>query len=89
MQWTKDWQIKFNNDTCKILHDGKNNPEFKYFNDGKELRCTEVEKHLGVFAEKDLKYEQHIYINKTFSMETKVGQHIVSNASYTARNSAL
>ena len=23
VQWTKDWQLKFNNDKCKISHDGK------------------------------------------------------------------
>ena len=43
VQWTKDWQLKFN-DRCKILHVGKNNPEFKYFMDGRELQCIEVEK---------------------------------------------
>ena len=34
--------------------------------DGGELQCTEVEKHLGVFVEKDLTYEQHI--NKTVTV---------------------
>ena len=34
VQRTKDWQIKFNNYKCKIVHVGKNNPEFKYFGYG-------------------------------------------------------
>ena len=38
VQWTKDWQKKSNKDKCKILHVGKNNPEFKYFMDGRELQ---------------------------------------------------
>ena len=43
VQCTKDWQIKFN-DKCKILHVGKNNPEFIYFMDGRELQCIEAGK---------------------------------------------
>ena len=31
---------------------GKKNPEFKYFIDGRELQCVEVEKDLGVFVDK-------------------------------------
>ena len=39
--------------------------------DGRELRCTEVEKQvtLTVFVEKDLTYEQHI--NKTVTVLKK------------------
>ena len=44
----------------KLLHFGKNNPEFKYFMDGREFQCIVVEKDLGVFVDKDLKFEQHI-----------------------------
>jgi len=28
--------------------------------DGRELQCIEAEKDLGVFVDKDLKFEQHI-----------------------------
>ena len=38
---------------------GKNNPEFNYFMDGRELQCIEVQKDLGVFVDKDLKFEQY------------------------------
>ena len=50
VQYTKDWQwqIKFN-DKCKILHVGKNNPEFIYLMDGRELQYIEVEKKTGSF----------------------------------------
>ena len=30
---------------------GKNNPEYKYYMNGKELECTEAERDLGVIAE--------------------------------------
>ena len=60
VQWTKDWHIRFNTRKCQILHVGKNNPEFKYFMDGRELQCIEAEKDLGVSVDKDLKFEQHI-----------------------------
>ena len=76
VQWTKDWQVKFNNEKCKILHVGKNHSGFKYFMDSRELRRTEIEKDLGVFVDKDLKFEQHInetvkIANKTVSMTTR------------------
>ena len=70
VQWTKDWQLKFNNDKCKISQVGKNNPEFRYFKDDRELQCTEGEKDLGVFVDKDLKFEQ--YINETVKKAYKI-----------------
>ena len=39
VQWTKDWHIRLNTHKCQILHVGKNNPQFKHFMDGRELRC--------------------------------------------------
>ena len=63
VQWTKDWQIKFKSGKCKILHVGKYNPGLKYFMYGRELQCTEVEKDLGLFIDKDLKFEQHMNEN--------------------------
>ena len=52
--------MKFDSDKCKTLHVGKNIPEFNYFMNGRELQYIEVEKDLGVFVDKDLKFEQHI-----------------------------
>ena len=46
--------------SVKLLHFGKNNPEFKYFMDGREFQCIVVEKDLGVFVDKDLKFARHI-----------------------------
>ena len=61
--WTKDWQIHFKSGKCKILHVGKYNPGLKHFMYSRELQCTEVEKDLGLFIDKDLKFEQHMNEN--------------------------
>ena len=39
VQWTKDWQIRFNSGKYNVLkiHVGENNAEFKHFMDGREL----------------------------------------------------
>lgn len=29
-RWSQDWLIKFNFDKCKVMHIGKNNPQFDY-----------------------------------------------------------
>ena len=44
----------------KLLHFGKNNPQFKYFMHGREFQCIVVEKDWGVFVDKDLKSERQI-----------------------------
>ena len=52
--WTKNWWIKFNGDECKVLHVGENNPEYKYFMDGRELECPEAERNLRAIVNEDL-----------------------------------
>ena len=42
--------------------------------DRRELQCIEVEKDLGVFVDKDLKFEQHI--NKIVKKANKVADMI-------------
>ena len=46
--------------SAKLYNVGKKNPEFKYFMGGRELQCIKVETDLGVYVNKDLKFEQHI-----------------------------
>ena len=29
-KWSKDWQMQFNVDKCKVMHTGKHNPHLKY-----------------------------------------------------------
>ena len=70
VQRTKDLQLKFNNE-CKILHVGKNNPELKYFMDGRKLQCIEIEKDLGVLVDKDREFDFEQHINETVKKEDK------------------
>ena len=64
VEWTEKWLVKFNNDKCKVLHMGKNNPEHNYcMKEGTEesiLQTTTGEKDLGVIVDPDLNFEQHI-----------------------------
>ena len=60
LMWTDQWQLKFNNEKCKVLHLGKNNPCYKYYMQGNVLESTEVEKDLGVHIDKNLSFECHI-----------------------------
>ena len=53
----KDWAMEFNDneDKCKIMHLGRNNPRHKYFMNGVELSVTEEERDLGIWTESSLK----------------------------------
>lgn len=60
LSWTDKWQLKFNNDKCKVLHMGKNNLCYTYKMEGKVLASTDVEKDLGVYVDNELSFEHHI-----------------------------
>ena len=49
---------------------GKNNPVFKYFMNSRKLQCVEVEKDVGVFVDKDLKFEWQI--NETIKKKKQI-----------------
>ena len=63
-QWTEDWQLKFNETKCKILHLGENNPQRPYFIGPEEARVelekTVLEKDLGVHIDPSLSFDNHI-----------------------------
>ena len=59
LEWSTKWGMEFNKDKCKIMHIGKNNPEFEYFMEGKKLTSVESEKDIGVILNKKLKPSQH------------------------------
>ena len=54
-KWAKDWAMEFNEDKCKIMHLGRNNPRHKYLMNGVELSVTEEERDLGIWTESSLK----------------------------------
>ena len=64
VKWTEKWLLKFNNEKCKILHLGKNNPKYKYhIKQGDlitDLQETINEKDLGVFIDPFLSFDNHI-----------------------------
>uniref|UniRef100_A0A8C3HZR7 Reverse transcriptase domain-containing protein n=1 Tax=Chrysemys picta bellii TaxID=8478 RepID=A0A8C3HZR7_CHRPI len=53
--WATKWQMKFNVDTCKVMHSGKNNPNYTYNMMGANLTTTNQEKDLGVIVDSSLK----------------------------------
>ena len=62
--WAKAMMMKFHPLKCKVLHLGKNNMESRYYmhkEDGSlhKLESVEVEKDLGVYTDKDLKFTTH------------------------------
>jgi len=58
VEWSKDWQMLFNTDTCKLLHFGFNNPHIDYSMDGVKLQLVKEEKDLGVTVSADTKWER-------------------------------
>ena len=76
VQWTDKWLLKFNNDKCKILHLGKNNPKYKYFikqgDQTTELLETVSEKDLGVFIDPYLRpilYKTRLFF---FNLDSRI-----------------
>ena len=63
-RWTVQWQLKFNETKCKILHLGDNNQKRKYYiGEGQErieLEETTLEKDLGVHIDPSLSFDSHI-----------------------------
>ena len=64
-QWTIKWLMFFNINKCKVMHIGKDNPNFEYEmsdNQGvtKNLTSVEYEKDLGIHFQDNLKFDRHI-----------------------------
>uniref|UniRef100_A0A8C3IBY2 Reverse transcriptase domain-containing protein n=1 Tax=Chrysemys picta bellii TaxID=8478 RepID=A0A8C3IBY2_CHRPI len=53
--WATKWQMKFNMDKCKVMHIGKNNPNYTYNVTGANLATTNKERDLGVIVDSSLK----------------------------------
>ncbi|CAF0763003.1 unnamed protein product [Brachionus calyciflorus] len=59
-RWINDWLIKLNEEKCKVLHFGRENPEFNYCLNGKPPVKTESERDLSIIFSKDLKWTSQI-----------------------------
>jgi Reverse transcriptase (RNA-dependent DNA polymerase)/Endonuclease-reverse transcriptase len=54
-KWTEDWGMSFNVAKCKVIHFGRNNPEFEYQMLGQRLEKVDKERDIGVMVHKSLK----------------------------------
>jgi len=57
LSWSKEWQMLFNVEKCKVMHFGRRNAGFNYQLDSKSLEVSE-EKDLAVTITCDLKASQ-------------------------------
>jgi len=53
--WTKDWQMSFNIDKCKVMHIGRSSKTYNYSLDGLVLKEAEIEKDWGMMISNYLK----------------------------------
>ena len=60
MEWSEEWQMKFNVNKCKVMHLGYNNTSYEYSMNDEVLIDTEEERDLGVTIHKSLKPSCHI-----------------------------
>ena len=73
VQWSHDWQMKFNPDKCVVMNIGSNNKEYRYYIEGRKLRQVNTVKDLGVMLSSDLKVasqcaEAYNTANRTLGM---------------------
>ena len=59
-EWSEEWQMKFNVNKCKGMHNGFNNPSYEYLMNDEVLIDTEKKRDLGVTIHKSLKPSCHI-----------------------------
>ena len=64
--WCQRWNMKFNNDKCKIMHIGRTNQKFQYkmttYQGETLIKAVEQEKDLGVTFDINLKFSKHIQL---------------------------
>lgn len=59
LEWSREWQMKFNVEKCKVMHVGSSNPRYTYEMDGSEIQVIHEEKDLGVTIVDNLKTSVH------------------------------
>ena len=60
VEWSNDWQIKFNDSKCCVVHIGSNNERKDYMMNGINLTKSTAEKDLGVLVDENLSFEDHV-----------------------------
>ena len=83
-EWTNKWLLKFNDSKCKLMHIGKNNPQYTYYigSDTSRtiLQTTSLEKDIGVHIDPLLNFNQHIC--EILKKANRVNYQIVKNICY-------
>ena len=55
VRWTDTWGMSFNVSKCKVMHIGRNNQEYTYSMNSRQLDITKEEKDVGVLITDNLK----------------------------------
>ena len=64
--WSKKWLMQLNTEKCKVMHIGKNNPNFNYFLQNhltlqkQSISTTTDERDLGIYISKNLKFKHQV-----------------------------
>jgi len=53
--WSKQWQMLFNAEKCKVVHLGYNNPKVNSVVDATQLQVVSEERDLGIIVSDDIK----------------------------------
>ncbi|KAK3875681.1 hypothetical protein Pcinc_019464 [Petrolisthes cinctipes] len=59
-EWSRKWLLQFNEEKCKVMHIGRNNPGYEYTLGPSLLEETVEEKDLGVIITNDLKLSRQM-----------------------------
>ena len=87
--WADTWSLQFNPKKCKVLHLGKNNPNYDYTmtKDKLVLDNSDAERDLGVVIDSALSFSNHI--NEIVSKANRILGLIKRNFKYLDENSFL
>ena len=61
-QWSKDWQMVFNVNKCKVLHIGHNNAYCDYSMNGEGLESVTEESDFGIIVSNDLNPSNNVLV---------------------------
>lgn len=78
--WNEQWDMKFNENKCKVMHIGKNNSNYNYMLKNKTMDITIKEKDLGITISNDLKFSDQC--NIAYNKANKILGMVSRNFSY-------
>ena len=80
IKWSNEWQIKFNESKCCVVHIGSKNERKEYVMNGVYLAKFAAEKDLGVLVDENLSFDEHvIYVTKKANQIAGMILHNVTN----------